>query len=84
MQITTFQLTNILPIKQQWQHTTKNYEALANCKAIPQTELNILKQVFGDIKNKYYPEAKIQTLETEMEQNSSKKCNENWSISEKK
>lgn len=82
MQITTFPLTNILSIKQQWQHTPKNRETLENCKAIPQIELNTLNQVSGDIKNKYYLERKTQKLQTEMKQKSSKKCNDNWSLSE--
>lgn len=59
---------------------TKSNETLENCKAILQIELNNLKKAFGDIKNKYHLEPKIQELKTEM---NSQKGSKDWSISEK-
>lgn len=47
------------------QHTKSN-ETLENCKAILQIELNNLKEVFEDIKDKYHLEPKIQKLKPEM------------------
>lgn len=60
-------------------HTRKQTKKLDNCKAAFLIELNTLKQIFGDIKNKYHLEPKTKNKN---EQKSIKKCNENGSISE--
>lgn len=61
---------------------TKSNETLENDKAILQIELNNLKQIFEDIKDKYYLEPKIKKPQKWTK--SSKKGNENQPISEKK
>lgn len=61
---------------------TKSNETLENYKAILQIELNNLKQIFEDIKDKYYLEPKIKKKTTQKWTKSSKKGNENQPISE--